>query len=106
MKYEIGPLFLPAGSIRGLLALLVVGALPFLAWQGIVVDQFYQLAAMAIIGYLFGSSQQKPNAGNEGASEELENMKDALVKLQEESQLQKLQIMQQGGVIVSPAEKK
>ena len=104
MKYEIGPLFLPPGSVRGLIAIIILGSLPVLLYYKIDVPTFYQLLGATVAGFLFGqNSNRQTNSQN---PQEISDMKDSLSKLQRQNDLQKMQIMQGGGTVVIPTDKK
>ena len=75
---DMGALFMPKGSIKGLVVLAILLPLPFFVIKGITIQEFYQSVVMALIGYLFGSES---NAGT-NKDKEVDDLKGDLNKLQ------------------------
>ncbi len=62
------PLWMPAGSIRDIVFLMVMGTACILALNGRVEAKDFLVIAMAIVGYLVGAkSNQPPTSGGANA---------------------------------------
>jgi uncharacterized membrane protein YqaE (UPF0057 family) len=91
MDYNLGPLFLPDGSVRALVILSILMPLPFFLLKGQIGEEFYKSISLIVIGYLFGQISQLTNK-NAKPSQELEQIQGDLAKMQKDNMAQKSQI--------------
>ena len=91
MDYNLGPLFLPDGSVRALVILSILMPLPFFLLKGQIGEEFYKSISLIVIGYLFGQISQLTNK-NAKPNQELEQIQGDLEKMQKDNMAQKIQI--------------
>ncbi len=60
------PLWMPEGSVRDIVVMMVIGTTCLLAGRGVIEAKDFLVIAMAIVGYLFGAKSAQPPA-NGGA---------------------------------------